>query len=73
MGEIVSTHQDSDRDAKKKESTFKPTFFVGMVFYLIVIIIVGFWPTYFSPFFLAKKLAIQKALSKIHSYSTCMV
>lgn len=48
MGEAVNINQGSDFITKNKESTFSLTFFVGMAIYLTVIVIVGFWPTYFG-------------------------
>ncbi len=49
MGKAVSTHKKSDPVTKNKESTFSPTFFVSMALYLTLIVIAGFWPTYFQP------------------------
>lgn len=42
MGETASAN---------KGPTFAPTFFSGMAVYLILIVIAGFWPTYFGPLF----------------------
>lgn len=51
MGEAVNTNQGSDLITKSKGSAFSLTFFVGMAIYFTLIVIVGFWPTYFGPLF----------------------
>lgn len=55
MEETPSATQVVDFVNKKKESTFSLTFFVGMAIYLTVIVIIGFWPTYFGSVLLGQE------------------
>lgn len=55
MGEAVNINQGSDLITRNRESTFSLTFFVGMAIYLTLIVIVGFWPTYFGNLFLGQE------------------
>ncbi|WP_445666602.1 hypothetical protein [Fodinibius sp. AD559] len=59
---MVSANKTSDIATKNKESTFSLTFFVGMAIYLTVIVIAGFWPTYFGPYFSGEEVGHPKSL-----------
>jgi len=48
MGESVSAIENLDSLTKNQESTFSFTFFWGMAIYLTLIVVIGFWPTYFG-------------------------